>query len=276
MRERVDFESACLLHHRVVGEQDAVLTVLTRRYGRLSLWVRGKLSEPGVIPLFKPVLISWQNVNGSHRLLSLEVDSGYPLLLKAQLTSDYLFSGFYVNELMIRFLPEFADVSSLYEDYLWFLESMSQKVFIEPVLRIFERQLLLGVGRLNDLSLDLISGQDVSYEHYYQAIHHNQYGVGITRTLVPQTLATQTVIEDPRFVTLSSKAISGKTLINFNENRLSELDSLREVKLLMRWFIHCLLDGKPLKTRLLFKSFKREPMSSVARSNLNETNTKQD
>ncbi|GLQ31201.1 DNA repair protein RecO [Litoribrevibacter albus] len=258
MRERVDFESACLIHHRVVGEQDAVVTVFSRRYGRLSLWVQGKLSQPGSIPLFKPMLISWRSKGSSHQLIKLEVDSAYPTLLKAELTSEYLFSAFYVNELIQHFLPELADSSSLYDDYLWYLESMAQRVFIEPVLRIFERQLLISSGWLNDLSVDLLTGEAIRADAYYIAVNHEHYGVGVTLLRAePQTYHSAQVSNEIE-ATKTSQAcrILGATLIAFNSNNLSNQVSLNEVKGLMRWFIRCLLNGKPLKSRSLFKSFK--------------------
>ncbi len=256
MREQVDFESACLLHHRVVGEQDAVVTVFTRRYGRLSLWVRGKLGLPGAIPLFKPLLISWRMSNDRYRLTQVEVDRAYPVLLRAELLSEWLYSAFYVNELNVYFLPELADNPSLYNDYLWFLESMSQQVMIDPVLRLYERQLLLSSGLVNDLSVDCLTGQPIIPNENYLTIRHPNYGLGIARLSELYPVDGHDSISITQDGVVYGVIVSGHALIAMNTHQLSSSEVLSEVKRMMRWFVMQLLEGRVLKSRSLFKSYK--------------------
>ncbi|MFC3150489.1 DNA repair protein RecO [Litoribrevibacter euphylliae] len=250
MHEQVDFESACLLHHRVVGEQDAIVTFFTRRYGRLSLWVTGVLSNPGAIPLFKPLLISWRSKNDNARLQKVELDPAYPDVIKSSFCSEFLFTAFYINELCMKFLPTHADNPALYNDYLWMLDSLAKRVFIEPVLRIFERQLLITTGHLSDLSVDALSGQTIQPELHYCLLKHPHYGLGISEFHSFQ------VGEHPTAQRYGDVLILGKHLIAFNNNDVSDPTTLSDVKRLMRHIILYLMDGKPFKSRSLFKSYK--------------------
>lgn len=249
MHEQVDFESACLLHHRIVGEQDAIVTFFTQRYGRLSLWVKGALSNPGAIPLFKPLLISWRSKGDNRRLLKVELDRGYPEILKSHLSSEFLYAAFYVNELCMTFLPDHADNHSLYHDYLWIIDSLAQCVFVEPVLRVFERQLLVSTGHLSDLSVDVLTGRAVHPDKNYCLLIHPHYGMGITEFHSEQ-------LENSSEQHSKSVIISGAHLIAFNHNEISNSEVLADAKRLMRYLILFLMDGKPLKSRSLFKSYK--------------------
>jgi len=245
MKEQVNFESACLLHHRMVGEQDAVLTLFTQSHGKLSLWVKGALSAPERIPLFKPLLVSWRSTNGSNRLTQLEIDPSYPQLLSCQLNSTYLYSAFYVNEITHHFLPELAENTSLYKDYLWLIESLSKQVYVEPILRIYERQLLVSSGWLNDLSVDMISARPVVMDKQYLCVKHPHYGIGVVDSSAYNGAVAERQV-----------SISGKSLLNFCANQLDNPETLSEVKRLMRWLIHFFMDGKKISSRSLFSSYK--------------------
>jgi DNA repair protein RecO (recombination protein O) len=242
-REKVEFQSACLIHYRFAGEKDAVLTMLTEHYGLIRLWAKGALAQEGRIPFFKPLLISWISQGDTARLLKVEFDRAYPDLFQNDLTSDYLYSALYANELVFRFLPESVLEPHLYSNYLWLLDSLSQQVEIEPVLRVYERQLLISSGLINDLSVDIYSGQAVESSQSYQCILHSEYGVGVTRLEVSNNCRLLT-------------SVSGQALIAFRDHAFSQIDLMQEIKRLMRVLLCVLSEGKPIVSRSLFTSYR--------------------
>ena len=246
MSEQVMFQPAYLLHHRAVGERDAVFTLFTQYYGKIDVWVKGSSSEFGVIPSFKPLLVSWRS-KGNHKILTeIEIDRNYPLLCSTSLVSNYLYSALYINELNYRFLPELASSEVLYGHYIWLLESMAKQVFIEPVLRIYELYLLLETGLVSDIFSDIITGQSVVPDKYYRYLQHPEFGFGVSEA------------EDIFNEKYPSMCFSGLSLIKFQKHNLDDETSMLDVKRLMRVMIHSALNGKSLKSRDLFINFKRD------------------
>ncbi|GAA3940119.1 DNA repair protein RecO [Litoribacillus peritrichatus] len=246
MSEHVEFQPSFLLHQRCVGEKDALCTFFTREYGRLNVWVKGKYSEQGQIPLFKPLLISWRASETSLQLTHIEINRQHPLICHSSIVSDFLYSAFYVNELNYKLLPEFAASEELYSHYVWLLESMAQKLYIEPILRAYELQLLVETGNISDIFSDVLTGAPLNSGHFYRCINHSELGFGLTQV-------------DQRFTEKNrTQCFLGEHLLKFEANCLDTEVSLSDIKRLMRILIHSTLKGETLKSRTLFTSFKKK------------------
>ncbi len=111
-------QPAFLLHRRPFRDSSELLDLLTLDHGRLAAVARGVArrrsggSLASLLQPFRPLLIS---LSGRGDLLSLAgVEPGGTI---AGLHGDALFSGFYLNELVLRALQRFAPQPSVFLAY---------------------------------------------------------------------------------------------------------------------------------------------------------------
>src|ERR1700757_4320485 len=98
---RIELTLGYLLHHRPWRDTSRILEVLTREYGRLTLFARA-VRGPGaklapVLQLFQPLLPSWSGRGESPTLTGAERAEHC-----APLPPASLLPAFYLNELLIR------------------------------------------------------------------------------------------------------------------------------------------------------------------------------
>src|SRR5688572_2415148 len=95
---RVQLTTAYILHHHPFRDTSRILEVLTRDYGRLSLFARGvrgpKAKLAAVLQPFQLLLVSWSGRGESPQLTGAEAAGEMDVLPPAR-----LMSGFYLNEL---------------------------------------------------------------------------------------------------------------------------------------------------------------------------------
>lgn len=162
---RVDHQMAYVLMSQPWKESSLIVEVLTQYHGRFSLIARSarrpKSALRGMLMPFAPLDISWFGKNDLRTLHGAEWCHGI-----VQLTDIFLWSGFYVNELVLRLtarddpLPEFFDI---YDKTIRALASRSE---LPVILRHFELSLLQWFGY--SLTLDQDSnGEPVVPERFY-------------------------------------------------------------------------------------------------------------
>ncbi len=237
---RVQDQPAYILHHRPFRDTSQIIDVITRDHGRLSIMSRGSLSSKSrlkaVLQPFVPLILSWSGKGEMPTLGSAEVLPGRRIRLKGK----SLPSAFYINELLIHLLHKHdvhEDVFILYESVIELLNrEQGDGQAIEPVLRLFEKQLLemLGFGLVLDRCVESGEVIDASEEYAYYLEHG------------PVVSAR---VHDELFIS----RVSGQCLIDLKNNTLETEHSLREAKRLMRSIINYYLGGKPLKSRELFR-----------------------
>jgi len=233
---RVQEQPAYILHHRPFRDSSQILDVMSRDYGRLSLMSRGsraaKSRLKSILQPFIPLTLSWSGKGEMPFLNSAE-----PLALKpVSLSGRALPSAFYINELLVRLLHKHdvhEDVFFLYESILKLLADNQP---IEPVLRLFEKQLLETLGFGLNLSVDARTGERVSENENYA--YYLEHGPVILQS-----------VDDESYIL----KLSGRSLLDLNENTLSSEQSLKDAKRLMRGILHYYLGGKPIKSRELFR-----------------------
>jgi DNA repair protein RecO (recombination protein O) len=139
-----------------------------------------------------------------------------------------LMCGFYLNELLLRLLPDGDAHESLFDLYAVTLSALNRENDVEPVLRRFELDLLSELGYAQPLGhLDNHDALQPARRYSYTLGH------GVT----PWQRDT------PGYL--------GKTLLDLASGDLSDPITLAEGKILMRSLLAYYLGDKPLATRQL-------------------------
>jgi DNA repair protein RecO (recombination protein O) len=227
MSERIDGEAAFILHTRPWRETSLIVDVLSRHHGRLGLVARGARRQSSSLKArlvsFQPLSLSWFGKGALRTLHGAEWQGG-----DLNLRGHGLMCGFYLNELLLRLLPEGDPHEFLFDHYQAALERLGREAEVEPVLRRFELDLLSELGYAQPLG-HMADGGDLQDSARYGYA----YGVGV----VPHRAG------EPAYL--------GRTLLDLAQGDLNRPATLAEGKLLMRGLLAHYLGEKPLATRQL-------------------------
>lgn len=233
---RIQDQPAYILHHRAFRDTSQILDVITRDHGRLSLMSRGsrgaKSRLKSILQPFTPLIVGWSGKGEMPSLTAAETQTEKVINLKGKA----LPSAFYVNELLMKLLHKHDVYEEIYYLYESVIELLSQGHEIEPVLRLFEKQLLESLGFGLNLQINADTNQPVVASEEY--VYYLEHG--------PVEIST---VHDDAYIT----KLSGESLIALDTNNLSSEQSLKDAKRLMRSILHFYLDGKPIKSRELFR-----------------------
>jgi DNA repair protein RecO (recombination protein O) len=232
---RVEHQPAYVLHLKPYRDTSAIVDLLTPDYGRIAVVVRGvrknKTSKRQLLNPFHRLLVSFQGEKDIKLLTQFESEPSAGFFT---LTGNYLYSGFYLNELLVRLLPEMDahnDLFSLYEESIRLLH---QEIDIEPVLRNFEFRLLAELGYAIDFFHDAINHQAIRQDAVYTCDLENGF------------------IEIAADASTQSLVIQGSDLIAMNIADYQQASTRRAAKHLARHLLKPLLGKRPLKSRELF------------------------
>jgi len=224
---------AFVLHSRPYKETSSMVDLFTREQGRLRAVQRSARGKSGSGA--RPFLLLDVELRGRGELKSIArlESAGIPNLL----AGEALFSGFYLNELLIRLLPAEVAHPQFFEHYAATVAALAQGRPIEPLLRAFEWRLLdeLGYG----FALDT--------DRHGEAIAAD----GIYRLLTDAGL-------DP-IGQLQPGSFHGADLLAMAEADWSSPGALAAAKRLMRQALAPHLGGRPLVSRELFMILKEPP-----------------
>ena len=144
---RVQLQPAFVLHTRHYRDSSLLLDVFTAQCGRISLVAKGARrpvrgrANAAILQPFIPLLLSFSGRSELKTLTGSEV-AGQTQALKG----DRLFSGIYLNELMIRLLHQQDAHPSLFVAYGNAVASLGSAESMDDVLRRFEFSLLQELG----------------------------------------------------------------------------------------------------------------------------------
>lgn len=222
-------QPAYVLHSRAYRESSALVDFLTPQ-GRLRAVLRGARGKAGTLARpFVPLDVEFRGRGELKNVGRLEA-AGIPNLL----SGEALFSGLYLNELLIRLLPAEDPHAAIFEHYAMTVLALAEGRALEPLLRSFEWRLLdeLGYG----FALDQDSqGQPIAAGGLYRlqteaglvAVGHLQPGV-----------------------------FQGAELLAMAEADWTATGALAAAKRLMRQALAPHLGGRPLVSRELFMTLK--------------------
>ena len=165
---KTSLQPAYILHSRPYRDTSLLLEAFTAEQGRLSLVARGARrrsrggSTGALLQLFSPLLISFSGRSEMKTLNGLE-----PAGPSMRLRGDRLFSGLYMNELLVRLLHRHDPHPRLFAAYGSSLEQIADGPVVEEVLRRFEFTLLDELGYSFDLAVEGDTGETVREGHWY-------------------------------------------------------------------------------------------------------------
>ena len=229
---RFSLEPAYILHSRQYRESSLLLEALSREHGRVGLVARGargmKSRWKNMLQPFRPLLLSWTQRGELGTLTGADQVASPPAL-----AGESLFCGLYANELMVRFLYRADPHPGLFDFYQHLLTQLAAGKQTQPLLRVFEKQLLQSTGFGMQLDHESGSDQVISADAWY--VYKPE--VGPVRCDPGQEQDAQLV--------------SGSALLALKSGQIED-HHLKELKQLMRQLIRIHLGGKPIASQALF------------------------
>lgn len=228
---RVTLEPSYILHGRPYRESSLLLEALSRKHGRVGLVARGARGKrsrwKNMLQPFRPLLLSWIQRGELGTLTDADQVASPP-----GLSGEHLFCGLYTNELTVRFLQRSDPHPELFEHYTNLLSALAEGGPPQPLLRLFEKQLLQASGFGLQLDHELGSAAKIRKDRHYVYVPDSG----------PRRCAGGDATED---------SISGAALLALKSGEIEERH-LKELKILMRKLIRFYLGDKPLKSQALF------------------------
>ncbi|MFL0799107.1 MAG: DNA repair protein RecO [Agarilytica sp.] len=239
----IEEQPAFLIHSRKYTDSRILVELLTRDYGRVSAVLRqgGKSRRQIKIQPFTPLLVSWKGSGGLKTVTYNEMSGAAIHLL-----SDNLFCGMYLNELLLRCLPQEDACEAVYSLYyktvsaISILDFDSEQADVEAALRVFEFTLLGELGFGIDMYCDIhqseiVQGSDLLYRF--------EEGLGF----VPVFSEVRDTPE--RFG--ANLIFPADVIVALREARFDER-ILKYAKMFSRQVLRPLLGDRPLNSRALF------------------------
>lgn len=233
---RVNLQPTYILHNRPYRDTSLILEVFTAEHGRMSLVAKGARrksrggSRGALLQPFTPLLLSFSGRSEMKTLVGTEA-AGRALTLRG----ERMFSGLYINELLVRLLHRHDPHPQLFAAYATALDSLSSLDTVDPVLRRFEFTLLDELGYGFDLTVDGRSGELVQAQDWY----HYDPDCG---------LFVRDGVSEP-----NADAFSGEDLMAMAQGNFAGAARLT-AKRLLRLVLGLHLGEAPLHSRDLFRS----------------------
>ena len=232
-------QKAYVLHVRPYKETSALVDLFTPDYGLIRCMARGIKRNILQGQSLQPFINYSIFFTGDSDLKTL--DSFESISLPLALQGDAMFSGFYVNEVILRALRSEADIDSelLFEAYEAALVSLNNNS-LETSLRVFEITLLEHLGQSYQWDMDFKTGEVVdSGSHYGFFVEQ-----GMAR------VSNAYVQKNPNSCFLGED-LSLLASYNFQNNK-----TLKMAKRLLRLALRPIIGYKPIQARELIKQYK--------------------
>lgn len=237
MENRVSLQPAYVLHRRPFQNSSLLVDFFTLDYGRVKAVAKGARREKSryrsFLQLFTPVLVSFSGRSEVKTVTGMETQ-----LAPISLRGERLFSGLYVNELLVRLLHNQEEHAGLYKAYQQALLSLQGDTAVETVLRRFE------LGLLGEL------GYGINLQHDCQS--HAEIRADLSYRFIPD-VGFSHADSDPGEDNTQDLFL-GAHLIALDNMQLQDPDASRAAKRLLRQALAQHLGDKPLTSRSLFGS----------------------
>lgn len=219
-------QPAYVLHSRAYRENSALVDFITPQ-GRLRAVLRNARGKAGTLARpFVPLEAEFRG-RGELKNVGRMEGAGIPIWLNG----EALFSGLYLNELLIRLLPAEDPHPAVFEHYAATLLALAEGRALEPLLRSFEWRLLDDLGYGFALTSD-IHQAPIEADGMYRL----QVDAGLERVYLVQP-----------------GLFNGAELLAMAEADWGVPGALSAAKRLMRQALAVHLGGRPLVSRELFR-----------------------
>lgn len=219
-----------LIHHRKYRERSHIVHLFTEEYGRVD----GILRQPPP-PQYQPIALQATGKSELKNFTKLEIVN-HPIFFHG----DAFFSGFYLNEILLRLCPLEEAMPDTFAQYHKTLESLQKLAqhsnpneFLKQILRQFEYVLLEELGYAIDYSIDA---------HQNEILTSQKYQFQLNEGFVPVHYLSAT--------TLTGEQI--RSMLNYENGTDFNAEQLQLLNKLYRQMITSLLGDRPLKSRQLW------------------------
>jgi DNA repair protein RecO (recombination protein O) len=237
--------AAYVLHHYDWSESSVILDLFTREHGRLAVAAKGAKRPHSQL---RSVLLPFQRINvmlgrtagddpqaqDVQVLRSAEWAGGAPMLGGAA-----LFSGFYLNELLMKLLGRHDPHAALFDAYAATLPELvaRDELQAQAALRAFELTLLREIGVLPELGVVTLTQEPVD--------EADRYGLGPESGVIRQAPGAEASFTGASLVALQAALQHG----NPAAIQLACRGVLPELKSVLRQWLHYHLGSAGLRTR---------------------------
>ena len=229
---RITLEPSYVLHTRPYRESSVLLEVLSPSHGRVGLVARGARGArsrwKNMLQPFRPLLLSWNQKGELGTLTAADQVASPPALV-----GESLFCGLYANELTTRFLQRSDPHPGLFEQYRHLVAELSAGSPPQPLLRVYEVELLRSAGFGMQLEHEHPTAERIQADAWY--------------LYVPESGPRRLEYDEKR----AHELVSGAALLALGSGMIED-QYLKELKSLMRRLIRYYLGDKPLKSQSLF------------------------
>jgi DNA repair protein RecO (recombination protein O) len=232
-----DDEPAYVLHTYPFKETSLVVEIFSRNCGRLGVVARGarrpRSPMRGLLLSFQPLLLGWGGKSELRTLYRAETVAGHQ-----QLTGLGLLCGFYLNELVLKFLQREDPHEDLYGAYERALHSLRSAVPPAWAVRRFEKDLLRSLGYGLQLDRDLNGEPIQAHVRYTYVLEAGP------RPMMEHEL--EAPVE-----------LTGASLLDLAQDDYRRPAALQESRALMRYVLSHYLGGQELYTRQLLREMQQ-------------------
>ena len=256
-----------VLHSKPFKDTSAIVELLSQEHGRVSVIFKGVRSTKNtaksrVLQPFQPLLASWYGKRELKSGKSVE-QGGMPHMLSGK----KLYSGIYLNEILLRMLHRDAPAEGIYEHYQQCLSELQGKgesknvtstmgrvvaspKNIEVHLRQFEWRLLDAIGYQLPCECDAQSGAPIVADAYYR--YEINHGFIYDSPISSEIFASRSSVFSGELLLaiLKDMTVYAHHQQQYHDSLGQHL--LPEAKRLMRLALAPHLGEKPLESKKLF------------------------
>jgi len=164
---RIKGEPGFVLHWRPYSESSLLLDLYSRTYGRITAIAKGargkKSPYRGTLRPFALITLGWSG-KGEVKTLTQCEWTGPGVALHG----PGLFCGYYLNELLIKFLHRYDPHERLFDRYLQCIHQLLNESEQQTALRYFEKVLLEEIGYGLQLEREQSTGESVAPDGHYR------------------------------------------------------------------------------------------------------------
>lgn len=219
-----------LIHHRKYRERSHIVHLFTQEHGRVDGILRQ--TPP---PQYQPICLQASGKSELKNFTKLEIVN-QPIFF----FGDAFFSGFYLNEILLRLCPLEVQMEQSFAQYahtLTQLQQLAQQAdpnqFLKQILRQFEHELLEDLGYALDFSTDANQLEiQASLNYLFQ----------LNEGFIPTAQASRATLNGQQIL----------SMCQYEKGRDFGLEQLQLLTKLYRQMISSLLGDRPLKSRQLW------------------------
>lgn len=219
-----------LIHHRKYRERSHIVHLFTQEHGRVDGILRQ--TPP---PQYQPICLQASGKSELKNFTKLEIVN-QPIFF----FGDAFFSGFYLNEILLRLCPLEVQMEQSFAQYahtLTQLQQLAQQAnpnqFLKQILRQFEHELLEDLGYALDFS---------TYASQLEIQASLNYIFQLNEGFIPTAQASRATLNGQQIL----------SMCQYEKGRDFGLEQLQLLTKLYRQMISSLLGDRPLKSRQLW------------------------